>query len=148
MFIETSATTTPHCRRDGFPRSYRRTPAGNRTTARGGFPGFRVVAIVLLPKAEASVDSWTLAIRLQLRGQPRFQSAFQFKSHAGTLRVGGMIRFIALRSKQVRRVMAHVIGHEGLDEVVAMIVALLHAQIQLLAGLRGGGGEFFRHQFG
>jgi hypothetical protein len=40
-----------HCRRDGFPRSYQRTPAGNRTTARGGCPGSRVVARVPLPKA-------------------------------------------------------------------------------------------------
>jgi hypothetical protein len=29
--------------------------------------------------------------------------------------------------------MAQMIGHEGLDEVVAVIVAGLHAQIQLLA---------------
>jgi hypothetical protein len=43
------------CRRDGFPRSPRRTPAGNRTTARGRFPGFRVNAFVRLPKARASV---------------------------------------------------------------------------------------------
>jgi hypothetical protein len=33
------------------------------------------------------VDQWTFAIRLQLRGQPRFHTAFQFKSLAGTLRV-------------------------------------------------------------
>jgi len=43
------------CRRDGFPRSPRRTPAGNRTTARGRFPGSRVLAFVRLPKARASV---------------------------------------------------------------------------------------------
>ena len=43
------------CRRDGFPRSPRRTPAGNRTTARGRFPGSRVSAFVRLPKARASV---------------------------------------------------------------------------------------------
>ena len=45
------------CRRDGFPRSYQHTPAGNRTTAQGGYPGLRVIAGVLLPKAlRASVD--------------------------------------------------------------------------------------------
>jgi hypothetical protein len=43
------------CRRDGFPRSPRRTPAGNRTTARGRFPGFRVNAFARLPRACASV---------------------------------------------------------------------------------------------
>src|SRR5476651_691433 len=31
---------------------------------------------------QASVDSWTFAIRLQLRGQPRFFTAFRFKSLA------------------------------------------------------------------
>ncbi len=76
-----------HCRRDGFPRSYQRTPADNRTTARGRSPGFRVIARVLLPKAsKSSVDSRTFARRLQLRGQPRYCTAFQFKSLAGTLR--------------------------------------------------------------
>jgi hypothetical protein len=33
------------------------------------------------------VDPWTFARRLQLRGQPRYYTAFQFKSLAGTLRV-------------------------------------------------------------
>src|SRR6202167_6375019 len=32
------------------PRSYQRTPPDNRTTARGGCPGFRVMALVRLPK--------------------------------------------------------------------------------------------------
>src|SRR5277367_988030 len=89
VFLQPSAPRRQlqHCRRDGFPRSYQRTPAGNRTTARGGVPGFRVVALVRVRKAQASVDSWTVARRLQLRGQPRFHTAFQFKSLAGTLRV-------------------------------------------------------------
>ena len=89
-----------HCRRDGFPRSYQRTPAGNRTTARGRYPGSRVVAFVFLPKVgslldrlpQASVDSSTSTRRSQLRGQPRFQTAFRFKSLAGTLRVARIIR--------------------------------------------------------
>ena len=31
------------------------------------------------------MDSWTFARRLQLRGQPRHHTAFQFKSLAGNL---------------------------------------------------------------
>ena len=44
------------------------------------------------------MDSWTFARRLQLRGQPRYYTAFQFKSLAGTLRVAGMIPVTAERS--------------------------------------------------
>jgi hypothetical protein len=33
-----------------------------------------------------------------------------------------------MRSRELPRVMRQVIAHEGLDEVVAVIVALLHAQ--------------------
>jgi hypothetical protein len=43
------------------------------------------------PRLWASVGSWTFARRLQLRGQPRFHTAFRFKSLAGTLRVAGII---------------------------------------------------------
>ena len=61
-----------------FPRSYQRTPAGNKTTARGRSPGYRVLAGALLPKTvKVSVASWAFAIRLQLRGQPRFLTVFQ-----------------------------------------------------------------------
>ena len=35
--------------------------------------------------------------------------------------------------------MPQVIGHEGLNEVVAMVVARLHPQVERLARLRGGG---------
>src|ERR1700733_14723005 len=38
------------------------------------------------------------------------------------------------------------IRHEGLNEVVAVIVARLQAQVQRLARLRGGGGELLRQQ--
>jgi len=44
-----------HCRRNGSPRSYQPTPADNKTTARGGSPGSRVVARVRLPRAQAPV---------------------------------------------------------------------------------------------
>src|SRR5882757_4847196 len=46
------------------------------------------------PRLWASVDPWTFARRLQLRGQPRFHTAFRFKSLAGTLRVARIIRAI------------------------------------------------------
>src|SRR6185312_7651524 len=53
-----SVATHATCRHDGFSRSHQHTPAGNRTTARGGCPGSRVIACILLPKAlAASVDS-------------------------------------------------------------------------------------------
>jgi hypothetical protein len=56
-----------------LPRCHQHTPAGNKTTARGRSPGFRIIAGVLLPKTfKASVGQWTFALRLQLRGQPRF----------------------------------------------------------------------------
>ena len=42
--------------------------------------------------------------------------------------------------------MAQMIRHEGLNEIIAVIVARLHAQVQRLAGLRRGGGEFLRQQ--
>ncbi len=85
------------------------------------------------------MDLWTFAFRLQLRGQPRFHTAFQFKSLAGTLREREMILVIARRSTpwrlplQQAGVMAQMLGHEGLNEIVAMIVAGLHAQLQRLA---------------
>src|SRR5260370_1059803 len=49
--IEVPRRRLHHCRRNGLPRSSQRSPAGNKTTARGGSPGFRVAACVLLPKA-------------------------------------------------------------------------------------------------
>jgi len=53
-------------------RSFQRTPAENRTTARGRSPGSRVIARwVRLPEALASVAFRTSARRWQLRGQPR-----------------------------------------------------------------------------
>ncbi len=42
--------------------------------------------------------------------------------------------------------MMQVIRHEGLNEVIAVIVAGLHAQIEFLTGLCCGGCEFFRQQ--
>src|ERR1700730_2376932 len=51
-----SATTVRTLSPRRLPGSYQRTPAGNRTTARGRYPGSRVVACVFLPKAAASVD--------------------------------------------------------------------------------------------
>src|ERR1700684_3888309 len=47
---------------------------------------------------------------------------------------------------QMLRVMAQMIRHEGLDEVVAVIVARLQAQVQRLARPGGGGGELIRQQ--
>ena len=75
--------TTKKVSSQRIPRSPQRTPAGNRTTARGRFPGFRVVAFAHLPKASASVACRTIAHRLQLRGQPRYLTAFPFKSPGG-----------------------------------------------------------------
>src|ERR1700682_71228 len=49
-------------------------------------------------------------------------------------------------SFQLLCMMAQVIPHEGLNEVVAMIVARLHAQAERLARLGGGRGENFRQQ--
>src|SRR5579885_2579460 len=93
-----SAATFQQRRRNGFSRSHQHTPAGNRTTARGGCPGSRVMAFVLLPKAGTSVDSGTFARRSQLRGQPRLQAlagahtTFRFESLAGTSCVARIIR--------------------------------------------------------
>ena len=75
------------------------------------------------------MDSWTYARRLQLRGQPRYYTAFRFKSLAGTLRSGGIIRVIAKGSiRQLPCVVAQMVRHESLDKIVAVIVARLHAQ--------------------
>jgi hypothetical protein len=86
-----------------------------------------------------SVDVWTSARRLQLRGQPRFQTAFRFKSLAGTLREGEIILDIACRSTGQRLstpfalrpqhagVMPQMIADESLNEIIAVIVAGLHA---------------------
>ncbi len=65
-----------HCRRCGSPRCPRRTPAGHKTTVRGRFPGFRFTALVRLPRPCGLSGSWTIARRLQLRGQPRRHTAF------------------------------------------------------------------------
>ena len=55
--------TTPTCRRNGSPRNPRRTPAGNRTTVRGRFPGSRVSAFVRLPKIHVGAQ-WQYGRRL------------------------------------------------------------------------------------
>src|SRR5260221_10889030 len=47
---------------------------------------------------------------------------------------------------QLLRVVAQMVRHEGLHEVVAVIVARLHAQAERLTRLCGGRGEYFRHQ--
>ena len=102
------------------------------------------------PKQLASVDLWTFARRLQLRGQPRFQTAFRFKSLAGTLREGRIILAIPHRSTpfalgpQHAGVVLEMIADESLNEIVAVIVAGLHAQGQCLARLRCGRGELLR----
>ena len=59
-------------------RSAWHTPAERRTTARGRSPGSRVIAFARLPKDPASVTYWTVAHRLQLRGQPRFHIRVPF----------------------------------------------------------------------
>jgi len=50
----------------------------SQTASSGESPGSRVVAFVTFPRPAASVDALTFARRLQLRGQPRFHTAFQF----------------------------------------------------------------------
>src|SRR5438876_9543973 len=47
---------------------------------------------------DASVDSLTFARRLQLRGQPRFHTAFQFNPFWGTLRERRIILITSGRS--------------------------------------------------
>src|SRR5258706_12201753 len=49
-------------------------------------------------------------------------------------------------SFQLLRMVAQVIPHEGLHEVVAMIIARLHAQAERLTRLGGGRGEYLRQQ--
>src|SRR6201995_4082845 len=44
------------------------------------------------------------------------------------------------------RVMLQMIGHESLNEIIAVIVALLHAQLELLSRFRRGGRKFLRQQ--
>jgi len=68
-------------RRDGFPPQSPAHPTGNRTTAQGRFPGFRFFICVRLPKGIRLSGSWTYSRRLQLRGQPRYRTAFP-KPHA------------------------------------------------------------------
>src|ERR1700722_10688584 len=56
-----------------------------------------------------------------------------------------MILVIGKRSiLQLPRVVAQMVRHESLNEIIAVIVAGLHAQIQRLPGFGRGSGEFFR----
>ena len=64
-------------------RSPQHTPAGNRTTALGRFPGSRVVAVVHLPEAAPQWYIERLLAGYSCGGSRGFLTAFPFKSPCG-----------------------------------------------------------------
>src|ERR1700761_708807 len=78
-----------------LPGSHQRTPAGNRTTVRGRYPGFRVIACVILPKgySRGARLSGVVDVRwpVTVAGAAAASHRVPVQSLSGTLYEAGMI---------------------------------------------------------
>ena len=129
------------------------TPAVEWATTTSRSPGSRVGGSHHLPGSRRSSGIRCSADRSQLRGQPGFYPSSLLIPSGGTCREriscnNGHIKSIAIDLEptsflQNLCVMLQMIGHERLDEIVPVVIARLHAQVQLLSRRRGRGGEFF-----